>query len=200
MSLVLAFYLCLKLSDFLLFISAYHDNLYSVPCLVYRISKWVRKSYVWTNLVHIRDKVYHHHHHHHQFDWKRTLDRLVQTFGLQWFQRLDTFTWRHPSLFFDFFCSKGGLKPIWKSERRRRGGKASTHNPLIYLRGIPDHKYIEQFIPHCNQRNVLYKKLHFITELIISFNLCFHLIVLTLPSTEIIKKFFNCVALYFYTY
>lgn len=38
-SLVLAFYLCLKLSDLLLFISAYLDNLYSVPWLVYRTSK-----------------------------------------------------------------------------------------------------------------------------------------------------------------
>ena len=144
-SLVLAFYLCLKLSDLLLFISAYHDNLYSVPWLVYRTSKWVRKSYIWTNSVHIIN----HHHHHHQFDWKRTLDRILQTFGLQWFQRV---THSREDILFFFLLKKeallaGRLKTnlkIWEAEGVAR---ASTNNPLICLRGFPDRKYMSNLSP-----------------------------------------------------
>lgn len=39
------FYFCLNLTEFVLFISADHDNLYCVPLLVYRTCKWVR---YWT--------------------------------------------------------------------------------------------------------------------------------------------------------
>ena len=156
-SLVLAFYLCLKLSDLLLFISAYHDNLYSVPWLVYRTSKWVRKSYIWTNSVHIitfiiiiiiiSD--------HHQFDWKRTLDRILQTFGLQWFQRV---THSREDILFFFLLQKeallaGRLKTnlkIWEAEGRRGGGgsfRATTNKPRIFLRGFPDSKYMSNLSP-----------------------------------------------------
>ena len=129
-----------------------------------------------------------------QFDWRPTLDWSVQTFGLRWLQWLDTFTQSHPFLLLTReldkkrLCSQGGLKPIWKSKRRRRGGKGRPPTtPLLIQGGLLTINIWAIYPTMVTSKTCCIKNCIF-TGFIISFNLCFYFIALTLYSTEISKQ------------